>query len=91
MVPQHIQWLEAKIVEGIEKQMVRRLLWDGKVPGTSAGTRAAAAPGPGPSGTATGVLEERQINSSLPCQTGRIEWHRDGPEWLKSLGGIKTK
>ena len=31
-----------KIAEDIEKQTVRRLLWDGKVPGICVGTRAAA-------------------------------------------------
>ena len=66
--------------------MVRGLLWDGKVPGTSLGTGVAAAPCSEP---AAGYLEENQINSSLPCQTGRIEWHQDGPGCLKSLGGIK--
>ena len=33
-----------KIAEDIEKQTVRRLSWDGKVPGICAGTKAAAAP-----------------------------------------------
>ena len=65
--------MEAKTVEDIEKQMVRRLPWDSKVPGTREGTRAAAAPDPAPSGPAAGFLEESQINSSIPCQTGRIE------------------
>ena len=60
-IPARDIWrLEAKIVEDIEEQMVRRLCWDGKVPGTSIGTRAAA-----------GSLDKSQINSSLPCQTGR--------------------
>ena len=71
--------------------MVRRLLWDGKVPGTSVGTRAAAAPGPAPARPATGVLEDSQVNGSLPCQTGKIEQHQDEPGYLKLLGGIKTK
>ena len=44
-VSQHIWRLEAKIVDNIEKQVVRRLLWDGEVPGTSSGTRAAVAHG----------------------------------------------
>ena len=37
-----------KIAEDIEKQMVRRLYWDSKVPGICSGTRAAAAPSPAP-------------------------------------------
>ena len=57
--------LEAKIVEDIEKQMVRRLLCDGKVPGTSMGTRAAASPGPAPARPAARVLVESQVNNFL--------------------------
>ena len=37
-----------KIAEDIEKQMVRRLCWDGKVPGICTGTKAGEAPGPAP-------------------------------------------
>ena len=44
-----------KIGEDTEKQMVRRLHWDSKVPGIHTGTKAAAAPGPVP---ATGYREE---------------------------------
>ena len=39
--------------------MVRRVLKDNKVPGTSAGTRAAEAPSPG-AGSAAGFLGESQ-------------------------------
>ena len=39
--------------------MVRRVLKDKKVPGTSAGTRVAEAPGPG-AGSAAGFLGESQ-------------------------------
>ena len=62
-----------KIVEALKNQAVRRLLWDDKVPGTSVGTRAAAASGPETARPAAGFLEESQVNGSLPCQTGRIE------------------
>ena len=44
-----------KIVEDIEKQTVRRLCWDAKVPGICAGTKATEAPHPVP---ATGYREE---------------------------------
>ena len=37
-----------KISEDIEKQTMRRVLWDGKVPGICTGTKAAAAPGLSP-------------------------------------------
>ena len=37
-----------KIAEDIEKQPVRRLCWDGKVPGICVGTKAAVAPSPAP-------------------------------------------
>ena len=36
---------EAKIVEDVEKQMIRRLYWDSKVPRTSVGTKAAVVSG----------------------------------------------
>ena len=65
--------------------MVRRLLWDNKVPGTCVGTRVAAAPGLVPSGAAAGFLGESQGNHSLPCQT-RFEQHREGPGSLKLQG-----
>ena len=83
--------LEAKIEEDIEKQTVSKLHWDGEVPGTSTGTRAAADPSLGPARPTTGSLEERKINSSLLCQTGRTEKHQDGVRCLKSVGGIKMK
>ena len=70
--------------------MIRRLLQDNKVPGTSVGTRAIAALGPVPAGSAAGFLGESQVNGSLPCQT-RFEQHRNGPGCLQSLEGIRTK
>ena len=41
--------------------MVRRVFKDNKVPGTSAGTRATAAPGPALAGPAAGLLGESQV------------------------------
>ena len=56
--------------------MVRRLLWDGKVPGSRA---------------AAGVLKDSQVHGSVPCQAGRIEQHQNGPGCLKCLGGNKDE
>ena len=67
-----------------------RLLWDNKVPGSSVGTRVAAAPGPVPARSAAGFLEESQVNGSLPCQT-RFEQCQEGPGCLKSQEGNKDK
>ena len=75
----------------LKNQRVRRGLKDNKVPGTSMGTRAAAAPGLVPARPAAGFLEESQVNSSLPCQTGKFEQHQDGPGCLKCLGEIRAK
>ena len=69
----------------LKNQMVRRVFWDNKVPGTSVGTRVAAAPDPVPTRSAARFLEESQVNGSLPCQT-RFEQHQEGPGCLKSLG-----
>ena len=81
----------AKIVENIEKSEVRRrktrrVLQDKKVPGTSSGTRVAAAPGPAPTGSAAGFLGDSKVNGSLPCHT-RFEQHQEGPGCLKWQGG----
>ena len=70
--------------------MVRRVFQDNKVPGTRRGTRAAAAPGLAPSGSAEGFLRWSQVNGSLPCQT-RFEQHQEGPGCLKSQRGNKDK
>ena len=58
--------------------MVRGLLQDRKVPGTSAGTSAR--------GDCCRTLGESQVNGSLPCQT-RLEQHEERPGCLKSQGG----
>ena len=66
------------------------MLWDNKVPGSSVGTRVAAAPGLVVAGLAAGFLEESQVNSSLPCQT-RFEQHWERPGCLRSQVGNKEK
>ena len=70
----------------LKKHIVRGSLQDKKVPGTSSGTRVAAAPGSVPARTDAGLLEESWVNGSRPCQT-RFEWHQDRPGSLKSQGG----
>ena len=72
-----------KSIEDAEKTVN---LQDNKVPGTSRETRATAAPGPAPSGSATGLLGESRVNSSLPCQT-RFEHHQERSGCLKLQGG----
>ena len=52
---------------------------ENKFPGTSVGPRVAAASGLGSVGSAAGFSGQNQVNSSLPCQTGRFEQHQDGP------------
>ena len=80
-----------KLYRTLKNYTVRRVLWDYKVPGTIAGTRVAAAPGPAGVGPAAEFLGESQVNSSLPCQIGRLEQHQDGPGCLMLLGRRKTK
>ena len=53
--PRLYEVLRQKIAEDIEKQTMRRVHWDGKVPGICTGTKAAAAPSLVP---ATGDREE---------------------------------
>ena len=72
MESQLVWSLEAKIVKGIEKQTVGRLLWVSNVSGTCAGPRLLWSPAwhlPPWLATATGSLEENQINSFLPYQS----------------------
>ena len=79
---------DQKVQRTLKKQMVRGLLLDKKVPGTRAGNKTTAAPGPHPLGLlpATGLLGESRVKGSLPCQT-RLEQHPERPGCLKSQGG----
>ena len=70
--------------------MVRRVLQDNKVSGSSTTTKVAAAPGPVPAGSATGFLGESWVNGSLPCQT-RFEQHLKRPGCLKLQGDNKDE
>ena len=77
-----------KIAEDIEKQTVRRLHWDGKVPGFCSGTRAATAP-------SRCLLQDtkRRVRSPAPSTTraGRAAQKQEGLGCWKLLGGIETK
>ena len=77
-----------KIPEDIEKQTVRTLHWDSKVPGICAGTKAAVAP-------ARCLPQDmgKRVRSPAPFPTraGRAAQHQEGPGCWKSLGGIETK
>ena len=56
----------------MKNQTVRRVLQDNKVPGTSAGTRAAAGPSLAPTGSAARFLRESQVGlCEGPC---RADW-----------------
>ena len=70
--------------------MVRRVIQDNKVPGTSAGMGEAKATVLAPAGSTSGFLGESQAKSSLPCQV-RFEQHQEGPGCLKSQWGNKDK
>ena len=71
-----------------EKQMVKRLCWDGKAPGICAGTKAAVAPGLGP---AVGYGRRVRSPATSLTRAGRAAWHQEGPGCWKLLGGIETK
>ena len=75
-------------MEDIETQTVRKLCWDGKLPGICAGTEAAASPCHEP---ATGSLEESQITSSLPFSSREGSAAPGGIWMLEATGGIKMK
>ena len=78
-----IEVWRTKIAEDIEKQTVRRLHWDGKVPGICVGTEAAAAPGPPPD---AGYREENEITSSLSNQS-REGTLASGGTWMLEVAG----
>ena len=72
-----------KIAEDIKKQTVRRLCWDGKVPGICVGTKAAMAPSREPD---AGYKELDHQLPPLPEQGGKPSTRRDldaGSHWGK--------
>ena len=76
---------DQKVQRTVEKQKVRGLLQDKKVPGTYAGTTAAD-PGLLVQGLPQDSWERARVNGPLPCQT-RPEQHCERPGCLKSQGG----
>ena len=77
-----------KIVEGIDKQMVKRLHCDAKVPGISTGIQVAVA-----LGLCLPQDTWRRVRSPAPSptRTGRAAQHQEGLGCWKSLGGIEMK
>ena len=59
---------DQKILRTLKKQTVRGLLQDKKVPGTSVGTRAAAAPGPCPLGLPQDSWEKARLTAPSPAK-----------------------
>ena len=66
-----------KSIEDTKKQMVGGLLQDKKVPGTSTGTRAAAAPGPGPLGLPQDSWERAKLTTPSSAKQGFSNTMRD--------------
>ena len=82
---------DQKVLRTLKKQMVRGLLQDKKVPGTSTGTRATAAPDPRlPARPAAGLLGESLVNGTLPCLTG-LELHQETCFFEVTGRGTRTK
>ena len=86
MESQVIWSLKAKIVEDIEKQKVRRLHWDGKVPVTCTRNKSAAVPGLVPGAEVCGCLMSfgREPDHQLPPlpKKGRQHYtNRDLDAW----------
>ena len=68
---------DQKVQRTLRKQKVRGLLQDKKVPGTSAGTRAAAAPGPPLPGLPQDSWERTGLMAPSPAKQGLSNTVRD--------------
>ena len=68
---------DQKVLRTLKKQMVRGLLQDKKVPGTSVGTRATAAPGPHPQGLPQDSWERAELMAPSPAKGGLTSTERD--------------
>ena len=66
-----------KVWRTLRKQKVRGLLQDKKVPGTNAGTRAAAAPGPPLPGLQQDSWEKAGLTAPSPAKQGLSNTVRD--------------
>ena len=61
---------DQKVLRTLKKQMVRGLLQDKKIPGTSVGTRVTAAPGPRPLGLPQDSWETADLMAPSPAKQG---------------------
>ena len=68
---------DQKVQRTLRKQKVRGLLQDKKVPGTNAGTRAAAAPGPPVGGLLQDSWERAGLMAPSPAKQGLSNTVRD--------------
>ena len=68
---------DQKVQRTLRKQKVRGLLQDKKIPGTSAGTRAAAAPGPHLPGLTQNSWERAGLTAPSPDKQGPSDTMRD--------------
>ena len=68
---------DQKVQRTLKKQKVRGLLQDKKVPGTSVGTRATAAPGPPEPGLPWDSWERAGLTAPSPAKQGPSNTVRD--------------
>ena len=68
---------DQKVQRTLRKQKVRGLFQDKKVPGTNAGTRAAAAPGPPMRGLLQDSWERAGLTAPSPAKQGLSNTVRD--------------
>ena len=77
---------DQKVKRTLKKQLVRGLLQDKKVPGTSSGTRATAAPGPSLLGLQQCSWERAGLTSPSPAKQVLSSTERD-ETWLLEVAG----
>ena len=77
---------DQKVQRTLRKQKVRGLLQDKKVPGTNAGTRAAAAPGPPVQGLLQDSWERVGLIAPSPTKQGPSNTVRDLVAWSRREG-----
>ena len=75
-----------KSIEVTEKTDEKRIASGRKVPGTSTGTRATAAPGPRPSGLLQNSWERAELMISCPAKQGLSSTMRDLVAWSHREG-----
>ena len=77
---------DQKVKRTLKKQMVRGSLQDKKVPGTSSGTRATAAPGPSLLGLQQCSWERVRLTAPSPDKQGLSSTQRDLVAWGRREG-----